>query len=146
MSRRYSPPITYCIAPKIVLLSRFEFPTVLVPRANMSTSKLSTITGEDLLIDPTTEKVSSLFYVTTLALITKYGFRLVNERCCIKHCWGTYEENSIVNSVRINEWPTEWAIVDSNGVHLTLMSLMGTLQGHFMSGFEACHNSMSQNE
>ena len=59
--RWYSPPIMYWIAPKIVLLSRLEFPTVLVPRANMSTSKPSTITGEDLLIEPvTTENVSSL--------------------------------------------------------------------------------------
>ena len=57
----YSPPITYCIAPNIVLLSRFEFPTVLVPKANMSTSKLSTITGEDLLIDPTREKKKGVF-------------------------------------------------------------------------------------
>ena len=33
---------------------------------------------------------------------------------CIKHCWGVYEQNNIVNSVHVNGWTTEWAIIASN--------------------------------
>ena len=39
---------------------------------------------------------------------------LVNEHCCIKQCWGVYEQNSIVNSVRIDDWTAKWAIITGN--------------------------------
>ena len=37
--------------------------------------------------------------------------QLKNERCCIKHCWDVYEQNSSVNSVRVNFWTAEWTII-----------------------------------
>ena len=37
-----------------------------------------------------------------------------NELCCIKHCWDVCEQNSIVNSVRVDATTAEWAIIASN--------------------------------
>ena len=33
--------------------------------------------------------------------------QLANELCYIKHCWGVYEQNSIVNSARVDYWTAE---------------------------------------
>ena len=40
---------------------------------------------------------------------------LKKKLCCIKHCWGAFEQNNIVNSARVNDWTTELAIIASNG-------------------------------
>ena len=40
--------------------------------------------------------------------------QLENELYCIKHCWGVYKQKSTVNSVRIDDWTTEWAIIANN--------------------------------
>ena len=39
---------------------------------------------------------------------------LRNELCCPKHCWCTYEQNSIVNSVRADDWTTALVVIASN--------------------------------
>ena len=40
--------------------------------------------------------------------------KLKNEFCCIKNCWDVYEENNIVNSVRVDNWTAEWPTIASN--------------------------------
>ena len=40
---------------------------------------------------------------------------LANEHSCIKHCWGIYEQNSHVNTVRVVNWTAERVITASNG-------------------------------
>ena len=30
---------------------------------------------------------------------------------CIKHCLGVYEQNSIVNSVGVDDWIAEWELI-----------------------------------
>ena len=40
--------------------------------------------------------------------------QLMNELGWIKYCWGVYEENSIVNSDRADDWTAKWAIIASN--------------------------------
>ena len=40
--------------------------------------------------------------------------QLVNELYGFKHCQGVYKQNSIVNSVRGDDWTAEWAIIASN--------------------------------
>ena len=35
--------------------------------------------------------------------------QLGNELCGIKHCWGIYEHNSIVNDV--GDWRADWTII-----------------------------------
>ena len=34
-----------------------------------------------------------------------------NELCCIKHGWGVYEQNRIVNSVRVHNWTGTWSLL-----------------------------------
>ena len=38
--------------------------------------------------------------------------QLENE-LCIKHCWGVYEQTSIVKHVRIDDWTAKWMIIAS---------------------------------
>ena len=40
--------------------------------------------------------------------------QLENELFSVKHCWGVYEQISIVNSVRVDDWTAEWAFIASN--------------------------------
>ena len=40
--------------------------------------------------------------------------QLKDELCCIGHCLGDYEQNSIVNSVSVGDWAAECAIIASN--------------------------------
>ena len=40
--------------------------------------------------------------------------QLGNEPRDTKHYWGVYEDNSIVNSVRVDEWTAEWVTIASN--------------------------------
>ena len=40
--------------------------------------------------------------------------QLNNEMCCIKHCWDVNEQDSIKNSVHLDYWTGEWAIIPSN--------------------------------
>ena len=40
--------------------------------------------------------------------------QLMNELVCNKYCWGVYEQNSIVNSDRADDWTAEWVIIASN--------------------------------
>ena len=40
--------------------------------------------------------------------------QLVNGFCCIKHYWGVYEQKSKVNSIRVDDWTAELAIIASN--------------------------------
>ena len=51
----------------------------------------------------------------------KYGL------CCIKHCWGVYEQNSIVNSVRVDDWTAELAIIGSNEIGVSLLAMIALL-------------------
>ena len=37
--------------------------------------------------------------------------QLVNSLWSIKHCFGVYEHNSIVNSIRADDWTAELAII-----------------------------------
>ena len=60
-----------------------------------------------------------------LAIITKYGLKLENEFCGINHCWGVYEQNSIVNWVRVDDWTAELAIIASNGGVMLLKCASG---------------------
>ena len=41
-----------------------------------------------------------------------------NVPCCIKHCCGVYEQNSIVNSVdvHVDDWTAKWAIIAGNEI------------------------------
>ena len=40
--------------------------------------------------------------------------QLENELDCIKHCNGVYEQNNIVNSVRVDDWTAELTIIANN--------------------------------
>ena len=42
------------------------------------------------------------------------AFELVNGVCCINHCWGDYKQNSIENSVRVDDWTAKLAFITSN--------------------------------
>ena len=42
------------------------------------------------------------------------ALQLQNEICCVKDCWSVYEQNSIMNIVRVDYWAAEWVIVTSN--------------------------------
>ena len=47
-----------------------------------------------------------------LAIISKYGFPFNKwALLCIKLCWGVFEPNSIVNSVRVNDWTAKWTTI-----------------------------------
>ena len=47
-----------------------------------------------------------------LAIIAKCNFPISEMSfVCINHCWGVYEQNSIVNSVGVDDWIAEWAII-----------------------------------
>ena len=37
--------------------------------------------------------------------------QLMNKIYCVKNCWGVYEQNSTVNTVRVDDFTTEWAII-----------------------------------
>ena len=51
----------------------------------------------------------------------KYGL------CCIKHCWGVYEQNIIVNSVSVDDWTAELAIIASNEIGVSLLAMIALL-------------------
>ena len=59
-------------------------------------------------------------------------FQLANEICCIKHCWGVYEHDSIVNSVFADDWLAELAII-ANNVMSTLRWLFVILWANLFS-------------
>ena len=44
---------------------------------------------------------------TLLAIVTKYGFPIGEWACFIKHCWGVYEQNSIVKCVCVDDGTAE---------------------------------------
>ena len=50
----------------------------------------------------TNKKSESDRSVTLLVIMTKYGFKY-HKLWCIKHCWCVYEQNGIVNSVRVDK-------------------------------------------
>ena len=53
----------------------------------------------------------------------------MNEHCYNKHCWGIYGQNNIVNSVRVDDWTAEWAIIVSNAfAGRTLSGPSGSLE------------------
>ena len=35
------------------------------------------------------------------------ALQLQNELCCVKDCWSVYEQNGIVNIVRVDYWAAE---------------------------------------
>ena len=44
-------------------------------------------------------------------LLSNMAYQLENEHCWVKHCWGVYEQNSIVNSCRcrlLNSWNVDY--------------------------------------
>ena len=51
------------------------------------------------------------------------AYQLVNE-LYIKHCWGVYEQNSIVNTVHVDDWTGEWAIIASNEYRNSAISII----------------------
>ena len=51
---------------------------------------------------------------TFLAIITKNGFPINYELCCIKLFWWGYKQNNIVNSVCVDDLIAEWAIIASD--------------------------------
>ena len=46
--------------------------------------------------------------------MAKYSSQLENECCGIKQYWGVCEQNSIVNSVRVDDWTAKWGIIAIN--------------------------------
>ena len=42
------------------------------------------------------------------------SWQLENELYCTKHCFGVYEHNSTVNSVSVEGWVAQLAIIVSN--------------------------------
>ena len=44
------------------------------------------------------------------------ALQLENWICCIKHWWGVYKQNSVVNGVCVDDWTAELAIIASNGL------------------------------
>ena len=44
----------------------------------------------------------------------------------VKHSWGVYEQNSIVNSVRVDDWTTEWKVIASNFLLHEVILVSGT--------------------
>ena len=42
------------------------------------------------------------------------AYALENEHCCVKLCWGVFEQSSIVNSCQCSGWSAERAIIVSN--------------------------------
>ena len=60
----------------------------------------------------------------------------MNELCCIKHCRFVYEQNSIVNSVRVDVGKAEWEITassDSVYKSQTLLVFHIGWEGHSLS-------------
>ena len=47
--------------------------------------------------------------------------QLDNELCCVNHCWGAYEEYSIVSSFRIDDWTAELGIIAKKRLHQRTM-------------------------
>ena len=53
------------------------------------------------------------------------AYQLQNELLCINHCSGVYEQSSMVNSFRVDDWTTERAIIASNAfVYSNLIELI----------------------
>ena len=50
----------------------------------------------------------------TKQLSPNMTLKLENELCCIKHCCSVYEQNSIVNSVRVDDRTTYKVITSGN--------------------------------
>ena len=55
--------------------------------------------------------------------------QLKNGPCFIMHCRDIYEENSIVNSVRVDDWATVLLIIAGNGfspakIKLAILALL----------------------
>ena len=49
-----------------------------------------------------------------LAIIDNNYLQLEKATYCVKHCWGVYEQNSIVNNVCVDDWTAESVIIASN--------------------------------
>ena len=49
----------------------------------------------------------SVYYMQLLAMVSQ----LEKELCCSKRCWGVYEQNIIVCSIRLDDWTAKWTII-----------------------------------
>ena len=47
---------------------------------------------------------------------------LENELACIKHCWGAYEQNMIMNSVRVDDRTAECETIASIKIGLIFVT------------------------
>ena len=56
--------------------------------------------------------------------ITSIASQIVNELYYIKHCWGVYEQNNIVISVRAGDWTVRCTIIVRNVVIYELRNLI----------------------
>ena len=68
--------------------------------------------------------------------------QLENKLCCVKHCWDVYEQNSIVHSVRVDDWTSEWAIIASNDSILTLAVFGCPFCKPYYSSFRYCLSTL----
>ena len=86
----------------VLLLRQIDLSSLDVPVQCRSTGFLS----EGL-------QTSLLLHCQQLSL--NMASQLINERSCIRHCWVFYEQNSIMNCVRVDDWTAERVIIVSNG-------------------------------
>ena len=71
-------------------------------------------------------KYTDHFGTTSLdlqAFFTKYGFPISEWALCSKYCWGACEQNSIVDSVPVDDWTAEWAIIVSTDIEISISDL-----------------------
>ena len=61
---------------------------------------------------------------SSVNITSNYRKILANQLCCVKHvkhCWGVYGQKSIVNSVGVDCWTAELAIIASNVVKFLIV-------------------------
>ena len=66
--------------------------------------------------------------VSILAIIAKASCNWKNGLCCTNYCWGVYEQNSTVNSVRVGDWTAKLAIIASIEVFLKFVYISKILK------------------
>ena len=67
--------------------------------------------------------------------MAKYGVPISEWAWFIKDCWGVYEQNSRVNSVHVDGWIAELAIIASNATERILYTLVTTFIKKLPPGF-----------
>ena len=54
---------------------------------------------------------------------------------CIKHCWGVYEWNSIMNSACVDDWTAESAIIASNASNSRFIAICTVFKQFYSTGW-----------